>query len=48
MKESEVVQCFWLEDLEQGGEEAGVEGQPEARDGGEGVEEENTEWADRG
>ena len=49
MKESEVVRCFWLEDLQrsieehcesQGGgvEAGGAEGKPRARDGGEGAE----------
>ena len=54
-KESEVVQCFWLEDHQhsikepqgsQGGEEAGgEEGQQKSRDGGEGAEGEDTKWA---
>ena len=39
----------WKTQRESGGEEAGgVEGQPGARDGGEGAEGEDTEWADGG
>ena len=38
----------WRTLRESGGEEAGVEGQPGARDGGEEAEGEDTEWADEG
>ena len=54
-RESEVVQCSLLEDLQhsigepwesQGGEEAGnAEGRPGSRDGGEGAEGEGIKWA---
>ena len=57
-KESEVVQCFWLEDhqhsikesrVSQGGEETGgEEEQPKSRDGGEKEEGEDTKWAGGG
>ena len=37
----------WRTLIESGGKEAeGVEGQPGAKEGGEGAEEEDTEWAD--